>query len=306
MGTEDKLAVIEVCTRGTHLPVLEELLGAQDLKWASWWNPETQAAVARIYFDDASTREPALRHLREVLRDCSGLFAGDLPSLQTCELRREDWANIWKQYFHVFRASDRLVVKPTWESYEAAAGDIVLELDPGMSFGTGYHGTTRACLEYLDELEREVGPVSLLDAGCGSGILSLAAAKLGFRPVIAFDHDPDAVRVARENLESAMEERVQVFCADVGAAPVHRGFRVVVANILAPVLQRHARNLVGYLEQRGGGGCFLVLSGILESQYAETKEIFERHGVVERSCKVHDEWQTGCFVLHSSQTRFRR
>ncbi|MCF7854227.1 MAG: 50S ribosomal protein L11 methyltransferase [Candidatus Pacebacteria bacterium] len=296
MAADEKLCVIELRTTADSLPIVEELLGGQGMQWASRWNPEAREAVVRVYCQDDSKRAVALRRMRALFEDCRELFDGLPPSVRSFELRREDWATVWKQHFHSFRASERLVVKPTWEPYANGAHDIVLELDPGMSFGTGYHGTTRACLEYLDELERAVGSVSLLDAGCGSGILSLAAAKLGYSPVVAFDHDADAACIARCNLTRAGAPDVRVFCADLGTVTLRCSFRMVVANILAPVLITHADRLVSVLD-RSNDAAFLILSGILKSQYEEVRETFISRGLRERSSKVRDEWQTGCFAL---------
>jgi ribosomal protein L11 methyltransferase len=162
-----------------------------------------------------------------------------------------------------------------------------------MSFGTGYHGTTRACLEMIDLLSVQLPGAAFLDAGCGSGILALAAAKLGFAPVRAFDSDPQAVAIARGNLERNGVE-VTVDVADLAAYPAAPPCRVVVANILAPVLIAQAEKLVSFLDCRTGDS-HLILSGILSSQYPDVRQRFQSLGGRETATRTLDEWTSGSF-----------
>ena len=181
-------------------------------------------------------------------------------------LQEEDWANNWKKHFTPSRVGRRLIIKPTWEEFEAAEEDIILELDPGMAFGTGTHPTSRLCLETLERIFADPSindsqvPLTpdLLDVGTGSGILAIAAAKIGAKRVIAIDIDPKAVCVAGENIElNRVGDQVTVSSTPLGE--VSGAFSVVVANILAEDLVRMAEELVG--KMRAGG--FLILSGIL-------------------------------------------
>ena len=126
--------------------------------------------------------------------------------LQKCVFRNplfrtlceQDWANEWKQYFHVTHIGKHLVIKPSWEKYDTKADDLVIEIDPGMAFGTGTHHTTSMCMEYLEEIITPQADV--FDVGTGSGILSIAAAKLGAKSIVAVDIDANAVRIAKENI----------------------------------------------------------------------------------------------------------
>lgn len=189
-----------------------------------------------------------------------------------------DWRDSYKAHFKAWRF-DRLHWVPVWEraSFVLPAGDAVLWLDPGMAFGTGNHETTRLCVERLTELEdrRPAGTEkirrSVIDAGCGSGILALSAAKLGFEDVVGFDNDPEAVRVSEENAElNDLAGQVRFFAGDLSSGLAGRTADVVLANILADVLMKFALELVAAVAPRGT----LVLSGILAAESAQVQSAF--------------------------------
>jgi len=180
-------------------------------------------------------------------------------------IRNEDWANNWKVHFKPVRIGERLVIKPTWEEYREIAGDLVIQIDPGMAFGTGAHPTTRMCLESLERIcFNESGgklPDPVLDVGTGSGVLSIAAALMGATRITAVDIDPEAVRVTRENLElNGVADIVAASTTDLGDLPAAYG--VVVANILAEELVRLAEQLTAKVAPGG----WLILSGILSEK----------------------------------------
>jgi len=182
-------------------------------------------------------------------------------------LKEEDWANNWKVHFKPSHIGTRLVIKPTWEEYAAQAGEIIIELDPGMAFGTGTHPTTRLCLESLERIfyreppfdtGRHPVPADILDVGTGSGVLAIGAVKMGASRVLGIDIDPDAVEVARQNLDqNGIGDAARVSCEPL--ADIAGTFDIVLANTLAEELVRLAAELVGKL--RTGG--VLILSGIL-------------------------------------------
>lgn len=206
------------------------------------------------------------------------------------EIRRENWAESWKRYFKTLRISERLVVRPPWEEYTATQGERVLTLDPGMSFGTGKHATTQACLMLLDELAAGDASQTVLDIGCGSGILSIAAALLGFAGVRGIDNDADAVRIAGENAE-ANGVSIEYTVCDLSKCKLKA--RIVVANVLATVLEQYADPVAASVER--GDGNALILSGILDSQYAGVKAAYEARGAVETKNILIGEWRTGLF-----------
>lgn len=193
----------------------------------------------------------------------------------------EDWAEGWKQFWKVQRLGARIVVRPTWESYEALPGDIVLDLDPRQAFGTGTHATTRLALALLEEHLRQGDTVH--DVGCGTGLLALAALKLGAARAWGVDNDVVAVETARENLERNGEgDRFTVVHADV---PPIRPADVVVANILADVLIGMADALVA------NTGRVLILSGIIRRRIPDVQAAFEALGLVRLDARVEDDWE---------------
>lgn len=186
-----------------------------------------------------------------------------------------DWRDSYKAHFHAWQF-DRLHWVPEWErdTFVLPPGDVVLWLDPGLAFGTGNHETTRLCVERLVTLAEEHGTGGrVIDAGCGSGILALSAALLGFRDVAGFDNDPEAVRVSEENaVRNGLASRVQFIAADLVTGLAGRSADIVLANIQADVLMRFARELIAAVAPDGT----LVLSGILAPENALVREAFER------------------------------
>ena len=187
-----------------------------------------------------------------------------------------DWRDSYKTHFHAWRFG-RLHWVPVWErpTFTLPPGDAVLWLDPGLAFGTGNHETTRLCVERLVMLAetetRKPETRRVIDAGCGSGILALSAALLGFGEIEGFDNDPEAVRVSGENTSlNGLADRVEFFVADLAAGLAAGPADVVLANIQADVLMRFAREFVGAVAPGGT----LVLSGILAAENAQVRAAF--------------------------------
>ena len=195
------------------------------------------------------------------------------------ELADQDWRDSYKAHFKASQFG-RLHWVPVWErsSFQPAAGEVVIWLDPGLAFGTGNHETTRLCCERLVVLAEQaggrVGELSVIDAGCGSGILALSAAKLGFGRILGFDNDAEAVRVSEEN--AAMNElagAVDFFTGDlISGLSGGRQAEVVLANIQADVLMRFVNELIGAVAPGGN----LVLSGILAIELNKVRAVFEQ------------------------------
>ena len=184
-----------------------------------------------------------------------------------------DWRDSYKAHFKPWQFG-RLHWVPVWEreTFRLPEGDAVLWLDPGLAFGTGNHETTRLCVERLVALAEGGTDGRVLDAGCGSGILALSAALLGFRDVRGFDNDPEAVRVSQENAAvNGLDGRVEFFVGDLASGLAGREAEIVLANIQADVLMRFARELVASVAPGGA----MVLSGILAHENAAVREAFE-------------------------------
>ncbi len=194
-------------------------------------------------------------------------------SVESRALADADWRDSYKRHFRAWQFG-RLHWVPIWEKehFRLAAGESVLWLDPGLAFGTGNHETTRLCVERLVELVEQKGPVAtVLDAGCGSGILALSAAKLGCRSVSGFDNDPEAVRVSIENAAlNGLESDVKFSVADLISGLAGKQVDLLLANILGDVLMRHARELTAAVAHGGT----LILSGILAKECEQVRETF--------------------------------
>lgn len=207
----------------------------------------------------------------------------------------EDWAAAWKRGLAPRKLTDRLVVKPTWTEWAAAPGEIVIDVDPQMAFGTGEHATTRGCLRLLDGALRPGDRV--LDVGSGSAILSIAAARLGAGEVIAVEYDPDANLNARENLEqNGVESAVRIIEALADAALLEEfgRFDLILANILSsvirPLLPAFHQALGGYSEGR------LIVSGILKSEHADVVRDAEAAGFHVQKVDEEEEWWSALLV----------
>jgi ribosomal protein L11 methyltransferase len=232
--------------------------------------------------DRLEDRLAALKERLAALRD-AGLDPGDDVTVRF--VQDEDWAEAWKAYFRPIRVGRSLVIKPSWETLAATDGDRVIELDPGMAFGTGAHPTTQLCLTLLEE---RVAPGDrVLDLGTGSGILALAAARLGAREVLALDLDPIAVAAARENVSAnglAALVRVEEGGVEAASDP---SYDLVVANILADVI----RDLAPALARLVRPGGLLIASGIIAERAADVTAALRAAGFDPEEERAQEEWR---------------
>lgn len=233
--------------------------------------PESQRMTIKAYLPASLDPAPKMAELEAYLQELSGRKPGLVMTIPTITaVRSEDWSTSWKVHFKPLRVGSRLLIVPTWEDATSLPGDLVLRIDPGMAFGTGGHETTRLCLELLEKVmdiaPQAVAP-SLLDLGTGSGILAMAASRLGAGRILALDIDPEAVEVARENLAlNELAEKVE--CGTMPIESLEEGFDIILANILAEELVRLAPDLAMRLNPSGA----LILSGIL----AEKEDLVRR------------------------------
>jgi ribosomal protein L11 methyltransferase len=226
--------------------------------------------LVHAYAPIDGTEEEAQRRIAEGLWHLSSLRAHLVGELQTRIVNEEDWANAWKDYFYVTHIGQHLVIRPSWREYIPRDAEVVLTLDPGMAFGTGLHPTTRMCLE---QIEKRVQPgMRVLDVGTGSGILAIAAAKLGASSVYAIDNSSVAVESARANAEmNGLSERIQVVLGvldEAEAARMADQYDLVVVNIIAHIIGSMAPQLAQVLAPTG----LLVVSGIIEARRHEAED----------------------------------
>jgi len=211
-------------------------------------------------------------------------------------IREEDWAESWKRHFKPFLIGRSLLVKPSWSRRRPLAGQAVIVIDPGLSFGTGQHPTTRFCLQEL-VAQRNAGKAqSFLDIGSGSGILAIAAARLGYRPVAGFDLDANAVRIARTNARNnTVGGVVRVFRRDLTrirpTSGARRRYAFVCANLVADLLVAEKARILE-LAQPGGT---LVLAGILNAQFPEVRRAYVAAGARLVRREREGEWASGSF-----------
>ncbi len=252
-------------------------------------SPETESgAVLSGFFlitADASA-ETILTKVRAELGDLFAIFEQPLPQFDTSLLADEDWATSWQQYFKPFAIVPGLVIKPSWETYVPAPGEKIIEMDPGMAFGTGQHASTRMALALIQDSMRQIPVEKALDVGTGTGILAMAAILFGAGKAIAIDNDVEAVRVAGENIaHNKLSESIAV-----SATPVQEitgTFPLVIANIVHDVLVDMAPTLAR-LTAAGG---FLVLAGILSGMQEENIcRVYGELGFTPANRRYQDEW----------------
>ncbi len=246
---------------------------------------EAEGVVA--YLPITGETEERTRFLRERL---SHLPEWGLPAVQKVEEREVDeaeWAESWKRFFHVQHVGRRVVIKPSWQEYEPQEGEVVVELDPGMAFGTGQHASTQLCIEFLEELVQEGATV--VDVGTGSGILAIVAAKLGAGQVWAGDNDPVAVLTAQRNVaRNGVDGVVSVHLAEgcEGAPECD----LLVANITAEVIEGLLPDFARCV-RRGG---FLVVSGIVKERSERIRMLLSRAPWCEVTMREQGEWCAFC------------
>ena len=245
------------------------------------------------YCREGQEVQVCLQKLTRYYGDLQQLYP-NLPELKVVQkvLPAEDWSETWKAYFKPLIIGKRLVIKPTWEPYAPKPGQVLIEIDPGRAFGTGRHPSTALCLEILELILTELSGAkidsvtSVLDVGTGSGILGIAAARLGAGRVLGLDVDPVALEVAEENLRRNGVEGIM----SVSSIPLHRlgeTYDVVMANLSAPVISKMAVSLSRCVSPRG----FLVLSGILHQQMEEVVKPFQAHYFKEVNSWTREEWR---------------
>jgi ribosomal protein L11 methyltransferase len=224
-----------------------------------------------------------------------GLFLGPA-RVRTGKIRRENWAESWKRHFKPLEVGHTLLVKPSWSKRRAKRGQSVVILNPGLSFGTGQHATTWFCLWELTRLRQTGQRQSLLDIGTGSGILAIAAAKLGYQPVEAFDFDPESVRVARANARrNRVSKKLHIFQQDLTRLPLRtkNKFDVICANLISTLLIAEHQRIISRLKPGG----VLLLAGILSREFGEVRRVFESDGLAFVTSRRQREWTSGSFRL---------
>lgn len=255
---------------------------------------ETTKSVITVFTE----KKPSLTATRDLNRRIAALaeYGMDLGAAKISirKVRKEDWAESWKKYFHVLDIDSRLLIKPSWSRRRPKPDQAVVILDPGLSFGTGQHPTTAFCLKQIVRLRKKGLNQGFLDIGTGSGILAIAAAKLGYAPVRGFDNDPVAVRVACQNLRrNRVQNRVTIARRDLarmGAAGSSK-YDLVCANLISDLLIREKERIMRLLKPGGT----LVLAGILQREFRSVRDAYAASGFELKRSRIEREWQSGAF-----------
>jgi ribosomal protein L11 methyltransferase len=290
---------ISIATTLEAEEAVAELLKAELGQTASsHFNVNTQVSVVSVFGSQGriltrEVRKNISAGLKQI-KNC-GLKIGS-GKIKTAKVRREDWAESWKRHFNAIEFGDALLVKPSWIKKRPRKNQAVVILDPGLSFGTGQHATTSFCLHEIVRRRKAETHPSFLDIGTGSGILAIAAAKLGYKPVHALDFDPEAVRVARANArENRVERKLKIRRGDVAKLPLRpaQKYDLVCANLISNLLIAERRRILAQLNHDGT----LVLAGILKSEFAQVQRTFEDWGLKLVASKNKKEWRSGSFCF---------
>ena len=259
---------------------------------------ETGAITVSVHLDKLPTPARVLKSA--IIDSIRASLDMEASAVTVKKLPRENWAESWKRHFKPISIGASLLIKPSWSKRRPRAGQAVVVLDPGLSFGTGQHATTSFCLQKLAAFRQMQARQSLLDIGSGSGILAISAAKLGYRPVNAFDFDPQAVRVSRANALSN-DVRIVFHQKDLTKEPLHpnRQYDIVCANLIYDILISEARKICQRVKPCGR----LVLAGLLSTQFSQVREAFEAQGMRLISTQIEKEWQSGEFEVISTVSR---
>jgi ribosomal protein L11 methyltransferase len=271
-------------------PISDFLLGLTDAGIEISLNENDTLQTLHAYLAEADIdkheRERMCGQIMSFLSELAAIFMVDIPSLSISGYVEEDWGSTWKKHFTPFAIVPGLVIAPTWEKYQPAGGELVIEMDPGMAFGTGHHATTSMSLSLVRDMVESGAGSRVLDAGTGTGILGMAAVLFGAKEVLAIDNDPLAVTAARENVErNGLSGVMRV--SGTALENVEGDFSLIVANIIHETLMQLAGQLDRLLAIDGA----LVLSGILQGeQTSSIIRCFEGFGYQVQRIENMGEW----------------
>lgn len=228
--------------------------------------------------------ELIIENVEKIPQFCRNKELGEVTQVVTTEIENEDWSKTWKKYYKPKKIGEKVVIKPSWEEYTKKDGEVIIEIDPGTAFGTGTHETTIMCIRQLEKYVHSLDTV--VDVGCGTGILSIGAAKLGAMSVVGVDLDEECVKVSRENVrKNGVTGAVQVKHGNM-LDKVDCKANVVVANIVANIIKIIAKDIKVFLEEDG----VFIASGIILDKLQEVKDSLEENGLMVIDETIMGEW----------------
>mgnify|MGYP002706791150 FL=1 len=281
---EDNIPLSEADKQAMYIDILPEL------------PPDDGTARISCYVDDTMDVQELCRYITGQLKEMSSYMDVGSYRLSIGETEDKDWINNWKEFFHPFRLEENILIQPTWiEETDAGEEDIVVYIDPGTSFGTGSHETTKLCISNLKKYIRPDGTTEVLDAGCGSGILSIIAMKLGARRVFGIDIDELAVKASKDNLKlnRIPELSYTVVKGDVIGDREFAGniaeigqYDIVVANILADVIIPLSAVIRPFMKENG----VFITSGIINTKEEAVRSVLLENGFEIEDVQHMGEW----------------
>ncbi|MCM1498119.1 MAG: 50S ribosomal protein L11 methyltransferase [Clostridium sp.] len=281
---EDKIPLSEEERKAMFIDILPEL------------PPDDGVAYISCYIDDNIDVKGLCSYIGEQLAELSAFMDTGSGRISISETEDKDWINNWKEFFHPFRLEENIVIQPTWtKAADVKDGDIVIDIDPGTAFGTGSHETTRLCISGLKKYIRLDGTTEVLDAGCGSGILSIVAGKLGAKRIYGVDIDELAVKASKENLElnGISADRYILVQGDVigdrqfaRTVAANGRFDIIVANILADVIIPLSAVVRPLMKEDG----VLIASGIIDTKEEAVRKALEENGFMIAEITHMGEW----------------
>lgn len=263
---------------------------------SSYTDAETGQVTVSVYLPKKPEWHADRR--RELALALEGIVHGlDLnpSSLSLTRIPQKDWAECWKLHFKPVAFGSVLLLKPSWSTRRPRRGQAVVILDPGLSFGTGRHPTTAFCLRELVARRPRADARSCLDVGTGSGILAIAAAKLGYSPVDALDCDSDSIRVARVNARrNGLSARIRFQRRDLTRLPASsaRKYSVICANLVSSLLVAERERILARLSRDG----VLIAAGILRSEFGYVQSALKNEGLRLAASRAQNEWRSGSFT----------
>ncbi len=270
-----------------------------------YWSEKTGAVSVSVFLETLPFPPLALRSLLEgalAKLEYPGLNLGGA-RLTIKRLPREDWAESWKRHFQPIEVGKQLLIKPSWSTRRAGVGQRLIVLDPGLSFGAGHHPTTLFCLQQIVDFRRRGSAQSFLDIGSGSGILAIAAAKLGYSPVVAFDNDPESLRTAKCNIKRN-RARVSFRLADLThlSQGPRQKYDLICANLISDLLLSEAGKIRYMIKPKGS----LVVAGILHRQFPEIEKRLHGFNLTLVKSSANKEWKSGRFAFDAVHGLERR
>jgi ribosomal protein L11 methyltransferase len=255
---------------------------------------ETTACLVKAYYPQSVSADELVEQLQRYLNELEqlGVNIGNGEILSKW-IENIDWSSNWKQYFKAVRVGKHLVIKPPWETFDRCSSDIVIDIEPGMAFGTGLHSSTRLALALLERYLRKGD--NILDIGVGSGILSIAAARLGADYVLGVDIDTEAVAIARENVQRnisgsdrdpSIHNRIELLIGSIDTLPISRQFDCIMMNLRPNIIIPLIPYVKAFL-QTGGA---IITSGILEEEGPEMVHSVRFFDLIVQNHLIEDGW----------------